>query len=275
VESLDNSQHPVGYEVSGPVVTITIDSPETRNALDEKLAHALAAALCRAERESGIEVLLLNARGRMFCPGADLGWLRPEEPGIEQRVDRVLAVLNPAVVQLRRMPAIVVAAVHGAVAGGGIGLLTMADLVIASANTRFNLAYTKIGATPDLGTTWHLPRLIGERRALELMLLSDEFDAARARELGLVNFVVPAERFDDEVKRLVERIARGSRGAQEAVKRLVHGAASASLDAQLESERREMLAAAVRDEFLAGVLKARAKSSATKTTDAGTDEAGR
>jgi 2-(1,2-epoxy-1,2-dihydrophenyl)acetyl-CoA isomerase len=173
------------------------------------------------------------------------------------------------------MPAVVVAAVQGAVAGGGIGLLTMADLVIASSNTKFNLAYTKIGATPDLGTTWHLPRLIGERRALELMLLSDEFDAARAHELGLVNFVVPAERFDAEVKRLVERIARGSRGAQEAVKRLVYGASSASLDAQLESERREMLAATVRDDFLAGVLKAQAKPSASKTTDAGTDETGR
>lgn len=259
---MSDSQRPVGYEASGPVVTITLDSPETRNALDDKVAQALAVALRRAEHEPDIKVLLLNARGKMFCPGADLGWLRPGEPGIEQRVDSVLAALNPVVARLRAMPAIVVAAVHGAVAGGGVGLVTMADLVIAADNTKFKLAYTKIGGTPDLGTTWHLPRLLGERRAMELLLLSDDFSAARAYELGLVNFIAPAARFDEDVKRLVDRLVRGAASAQKAVKRLTYAASSSSLEQQLEMERREMLAAAIRQEFAAGVRAVKERRSA-------------
>jgi 2-(1,2-epoxy-1,2-dihydrophenyl)acetyl-CoA isomerase len=189
------TSHGVIYRSTGRVATITLDNPATRNALDGETINSLAAAFTRLEDEPELRVVLIRANGRMFCPGADLGWLKPGEPGMAQRMDSVLTALNPAVVRVRRLPAIVVAAVHGAVAGGGLGLMNAADLVIASDDTKFNLAYTRIGGTPDLGATWYLPRLLGERRAMELLLLSEGFDAQRARELGLVNFVVPAADF--------------------------------------------------------------------------------
>jgi 2-(1,2-epoxy-1,2-dihydrophenyl)acetyl-CoA isomerase len=247
------SGHPVSYQSVGSVVTITIDSPATRNALDEQVVDALAEVFLRLEQEPRLEVVLIRARGKMFCPGADLAWLRPGEPGMEQRMDAVLAALNPAMVRLRRLPAIIVAAVHGAVAGGGVGLMNLADLVVASDDTRFNLAYTRIGGTPDLGATWYLPRLVGERRAMELLLLSDSFDAHRALALGLVNFVVPATEFAREVDLLVERLARGPAGAYATVKRLSYGAFHSSLEDQLEAERRELVAAGSRWEFKEGV----------------------
>jgi 2-(1,2-epoxy-1,2-dihydrophenyl)acetyl-CoA isomerase len=250
---MNTTSQPVAYEAAGPVVTITLDSPATRNALDGRIIAALADAFLRLEQEPGLRVALLRANGRMFCPGADLGWLRPGETGMADRMDSVLATLHPALLRLRCLPAIVVAAVHGPVAGGGIGLMNLADLVIAADDATFSLAYTRIGGTPDLGATWHLPRLIGERRALELLLLSDGFDARRAQELGLVNFVVPAAEFVGAVDRLVERLAHGPAGAYATVKRLSYGAFDASLDEQLEAERRAIVAAADGWEFREGV----------------------
>jgi 2-(1,2-epoxy-1,2-dihydrophenyl)acetyl-CoA isomerase len=179
----------------------------------------------------------------MFCPGADLEWLRPLEEGAEQRIDELLPRLNPLLAHLRELPMIVVAAVHGAVAGGGLGLMNAADIVIASSETKFNLAYSRIGATPDLGATFYLPRLIGERRAMELMLLSDSFDAARARELGLVNFVASQETFDAEVDHLVKRLLDGPSEAHASIKRMIYAPTVSDLALQHEAERRNLLAA--------------------------------
>jgi 2-(1,2-epoxy-1,2-dihydrophenyl)acetyl-CoA isomerase len=125
--------------------------------------------------------------------------------------------------------------------------------VIAADDTMFNLAYTRIGATPDLGLTWHLPRLVGERRALELMLLCDVFRAERAREIGLVNLVVPAADFAREVESLIDRLARGPARAYAAVKRLSYAALDTPLGTQLSAERCELLAAIAGPEFREGM----------------------
>src|SRR5690606_29114874 len=127
----------------------------------------------------------------------------------------------------------VVTAVHGSVAGGGLGLMNAADLVLAASNTKFSLAYSRIGATPDLGASFYLPRLLGERRAMELLLLSEPFDAQRAVELGLVNFVVPHQHFDEETDALVKRLLGGPPQAFSSIKRLVYGAHEALLHDQL------------------------------------------
>lgn len=243
----------VSLVIEGGLATITLDSAETRNALSGRFNDALVTALKRLLDAPDIRVALIRANGKMFCPGADLGWLQPEVPGAVDRIDGVLNTLNPLLVELRAAPFIVIAAVHGAVAGGGFGLMNMADLVIASDDTRFNTAYTRIAATPDLGATWWLPRLVGERRALELLLLAEGFDAARAQAMGLVNFVVPAASFDVEVEALVARLVSGPRSAQGAVKRLVYQAASCGLAAQLQWEREALLCAARGAEFAEGV----------------------
>jgi len=243
----------VVYERKGSVVTLTLDSPEDRNALHAQRLEALLGFFARLAAEPALKVVLIRARGPMFCPGADLGGLRPSEPGTDARLDTSLSTLGAALLRLRELPAVVVAAVHGAVAGGGLGLMNLADLVIASEDTKFSLAYARIGATPDFGVSHHLTRLVGERRALELLLLSESFDAKRARELGLVNISVPAVDFEREVERLTQRLARGPAGSHAAIKRLVRAAHANGLAAQLDAERRELVAAARGAEFGEGV----------------------
>lgn len=247
------SEPAVTLRVADGVATLTLNSPATRNAIDGRLTDALLGAVDALARRPDLRVAVIRAAGPMFCPGASMGWLRPDEPGMPERVDALLGQLNPMLLRLCELPAVIVAAVHGAVAGGGLGLMNLADLVIAAEDTKFNLAYCSIGATPDLGASYHLPRLVGERRAMELMLLSEGFGAARARELGLVNFVVPAASFEQEVDRLVARLAAGAAGAHAAIKRLTYCSLGSTLHGQLEAERAEIVAAAAGGEFSEGV----------------------
>ncbi|MCY1202199.1 1,2-epoxyphenylacetyl-CoA isomerase [compost metagenome] len=249
----DTGAPAVSLTIEDGLATITLDSAATRNALGGRLNDDLASVLAQVLDAEGVRVAVIRANGPMFCPGADLGWLQPEQPGAPERIDGVLDALNPLFARLRASPVIVVAAVHGAVAGGGLGLLNVADLVIAAHSTRFNTAYTRIAATPDLGATYWLPRLAGERRALELLLLTDGFDAARAQALGLVNFVVPAASFDQDVNKLVRRLLAGPPGAFAAVKRLVYQAHDNDLATHLHHERHQLVAAAGQPEFAEGV----------------------
>lgn len=243
----------VSLEIRDGLATVTLNSPATRNALGGRLNDDLASALAEVLDARDVRVAVIRATGPMFCPGADLAWLQPEQPGAPARIEGVLDALNPLFARLRASPMIVVAAVHGAVAGGGLGLLNVADLVIAAHSTRFNTAYTRIAATPDLGATYWLPRLAGERRALELLLLTDGFDAVRAQALGLVNFVVPAGSFDLEVDKLLRRLLAGPPDAFAAVKQLVYQAHDNDLATHLHHERQRLVAAAAQPEFAEGV----------------------
>lgn len=247
--------HPptVSLEIDSGLARLCLDSPANRNALDGRNIEQLMAAIDQVARTPSVQVLLICARGAMFCPGADMGWLRPAEAGFSERIESLLAPFNAALERLRTLPAIVVTAVHGSVAGGGLGLMNVADLVLAAGNTKFSLAYSRIGATPDLGASFYLPRLLGERRAMELLLLSEPFDAQRAVEIGLVNFVVPPERFDEKTDALVKRLLGGPPQALSAIKRLVYGAHEVSLHDQLAREADCLVAATRGTEFREGI----------------------
>jgi 2-(1,2-epoxy-1,2-dihydrophenyl)acetyl-CoA isomerase len=126
--------------------------------------------------------------------------------------------------------------VHGAVAGAGVSLLAAADLAIAAADTKFTLAYSKIATSPDGGSTYFLPRIVGMRKTLELMMLSDTFDAATALDMGLVNWVVPASDLAAETAKLARRLANGPTVAYGEGKALVNRTFDRSLAAQLDAE---------------------------------------
>lgn len=244
---------PLTLVVERGIATVTLDNAAARNAIDQRSSNALIDAIDRIADDPSVRVVLFRANGPMFCPGASMAFLAPDEPGMAERIDTLLTALNPALAKLRALDVVVVTAVHGAVVGGGLGYLNMADLVVAAQSTKFSLAYSRIGATPDLGATWYLPRMLGERRALELLLLSDGFDAEHAQALGLVNFVFPDAEFEAETARLVERLRAGAAGSFGAIKRLVRQAHDNKLAEQLDAERREIVEAARGMEFGEGV----------------------
>jgi 2-(1,2-epoxy-1,2-dihydrophenyl)acetyl-CoA isomerase len=147
-----------------------------------------------------------------------------------------------------------VAALHGPVAGAGIGMALNADIGIAADNAVFTMAYIGIATIPDGGSTYLLPRVVGRRKALELAMLSEPIDAATALDLGMVNRVVPAEELDAEVTKMAERFAKGPTTAYANTKALInHSLESASMADHLSAEHAAFLRCAVKDDFAEGV----------------------
>lgn len=220
------------------IAAITLNSPDNFNALDEHMLGELADATHDIDGRGGVRVVVLRGAGRAFCAGGDIA--RFAQAG-ENTHDFILSLGPPirTVVQwLRRTPAITVAAVNGAVAGGGLGLMLACDVAIASEQAAIAVAYARLGTSPDAGASYFLSRLVGYRKALELYLMSDRLDANTAKALGLINFTASPATFDAEVEALVGRIAGGPARAHAAAKRLFRQAPETSLDQHLDDEIR-------------------------------------
>ena len=243
---------PIRFEVSGGVAVLTLDRPATLNAIDADFARALGAAIGRAEVTDGVRALVLRGAGSAFCAGGDVSKFNGREPHADV-AGRAMFHFHPAVLKLASARLPTVAAVHGAVAGAGIGLMLACDFVVAAANARFTLAYPKIGATIDGGASWFLPRLVGLRKAKELTMLSEHFDATMAEKLGLVNRVVAVEAFDEETAAFARKLAAGPTAAYATIKQLLGASFERGLAEQLDAERTAFVDMASSTDFSEGL----------------------
>lgn len=239
------------------VLQIVLNRPEVLNAANRELIAELAGAAAEAAEDDTARVVLLRGAGSHFCAGGDVnmfGELISLEP--EARATALHGIvdqLKPTLIALRRMPKPVVAGVQGAAAGFGLSLVLAADLAIAAEDAVFASGYIHLGTSPDGGMTMTLPRIVGLKRAAELMFLGDRFDAQRALELGLVNRVVPAAALDAEATALATRLANGPTHAYGRTKRLLEGSMGQLLDSQLQRETESFAACAATEEFVEGV----------------------
>lgn len=224
------------YSVADGVATVTLNRPQVLNALDAQMIGELRAACERAEHDASARAVVLRGAGQAFLAGGDVAFFRANLARMPALVREGGAELSRVILALRRTPKPVLASVHGAVAGAGVSLMAAADLAIAAEGTKFTVAYSKIGTSPDGGSTYLLPRLIGARRAIELMLLSDAFDAQTALKVGLVNWVIGAEKLGAETEAIARRLALGPTLAFGEIKRLVNESPDQTLAAQLEIE---------------------------------------
>ena len=238
------SQDPVRCELDGPVARVTLQRPDAANAIDLALARALHAAALRCDEDRAVRVVLLLAEGKMFCGGGDLVSFEQAGSGRSALIKEITTYLHAAVALFARMRAPVVAAVNGAAAGAGLALVAAADLALASDQAKFTLAYTRAGLTPDGSSTWFLPRLLGARRTLELMLTNRVLSAEEAAAWGLVNRVVPAASLRAEAEGLARELAAGATEAFGATKRLLLLSGSQGLESQMELEARAIADAA-------------------------------
>lgn len=234
----------------GALVRLTLNRPEALNALDVDMANALLAACRDLHADAGVRAVLIEGAGRAFAAGGDLAAMRADPVPV---AGALIGTLHEALRLLAALDAPVVAALHGAVAGAGLSLAAAADLAIAAEGTKFNLAYVNIGTSCDLGATWSLPRLVGLRRALEIALLGDSFDAAQALHLGLVNRVVPRERLAGEAEALARRLANGPTQALGRMKRLMRTSFERDFAGQLDAERAAFLECAATPDFAEGL----------------------
>ena len=194
-----SEESPVLVDVTQGVATITLNRPQVLNALNTALSDGLVAALERCESDAAIRAVVIRGAGDAFMAGGDIGYFQQKlveyaadksafEPVIRALVGRAQLLALPC--QENSWP--VIASVHGGCAGFGLSLMLAADLAIAADNAKFTLAYIHLATVPvDGGASFHLPRIVGQKRAAEIALLGGRFGAEDAERWGLVNKVVP------------------------------------------------------------------------------------
>jgi len=241
----------------GPVATLTLNRPEQLNTLDFALVDAMIAAAAEVAADTSLRVVVLRGAGKHFMAGGDLKTFAGEltKPPAQRNADfqALINRLHSAVEALHRMPHPVVCGVQGAVAGFGLSLMNASDLVIAADSAYFASAYRNIALTADGGGSWSLPRIVGMRRAMEIMLLAERFDAAQALSWGLVNRVVPAAELDAAVAAVVRNLVDAPLLAVRNARRLLRESLGRSLSEQLAAEAASFGACAATPDFAEGI----------------------
>ncbi|MEZ0603110.1 enoyl-CoA hydratase/isomerase family protein [Paraburkholderia sp. IW21] len=243
----------LNFDATTGIARLAFDRPEVLNALDVPLARALNERVQGLAQQAGVRCVVLSGNGRAFMAGGDLARFADDFDHADVVVDELLDALHPAILTLRQLDAPVLASVHGAVAGAGLSLMAGCDLVLAAQGTRFVMAYDRVGASPDCGGTYDLPRLLGGRRAAQFYLFGETLSSEEALAIGLVNQVVAADALAAMTHEWATRIAAGPTRAYGNYRRLVQQTWASSLTDQLERERASFKAATRTRDFRAGV----------------------
>jgi 2-(1,2-epoxy-1,2-dihydrophenyl)acetyl-CoA isomerase len=247
------SRQPVHLDIQGSIATLTLDDPARLNPLSRALVLGALDAVQTVRDDKSVRVLVLRGAGRGFCTGADLSdfpvpGTEPEgTPSASQIVDELLReAANPLALALRELPVPVLASVHGAVAGGGVGLALAADVVVAAKSAFFYLPFVPaLGLVPDLGGVWYMLRALGPARTAALTLLGDRLGAQQAADWGLIWACVDDDELAGETSKLAARLAALPPHGIGEVRALLQQAAGNGLAAQLDYERgrqRELMA---------------------------------
>lgn len=239
------------------IATLTMNRPEARNALSMEMRTQLCDALHDVEVDSSVRCVVLKGAGDHFMAGGDVKGMGEsiKKPPEEIRKEFILRIhdLHPIMFAMRRMPKPVIASCRGAAAGAGVSVALACDLVIAGEDAFFTLAYCKIGTSPDGSSSFHLPRAVGIKKAMEIALLGDRFDAQAAKDMGMINFVVPNDELDSETEQLASRLASGPTHVYGNTKALFYRSLESEFESQLQAEAEYFSDCASRADFREGV----------------------
>ncbi|HXH13124.1 MAG TPA: enoyl-CoA hydratase-related protein [Alphaproteobacteria bacterium] len=250
-------------DVRDHIATLTLNRPEAYNAINTQLAQELLEATTTLDEDPAVRCVVVTGAGRAFCAGGDVKEFHDRLPQIGTHLKRLTGLLHGAVSRLARMPKPVVAAVNGAVAGGGMGLMLACDLSYAVETATLTMAYTRIGANPDGSSTFWLPRLLGVRRALELIYTNRMLSAHEACAWGLLNGVVATDKFPDEVYAIARQLAQGPTLAYGRAKKLCYAGLNDGLETHMEHEARDIAASGNSADFREGIAAFIAKRAPT------------
>lgn len=234
-EAMRFGSETVGLEIAGGIARLTLERPDAANAIDLDVAQGLCGAASELAARDDVRVVVLSSGGKLFCAGGDLGWMQAQDdPAAGLHV--LATALHKAIEGFAALDAPVVARVHGAAAGAGMSLVLGADLAVASTKASFTMAYTSVGLSPDGGSSYLLPRLVGQRRATEIILTNRRVGAEEAERIGMITRAVEPEALDDAVEALAASLAAGPTSSYGAAKRLFATTWTASMHDQLADE---------------------------------------
>jgi 2-(1,2-epoxy-1,2-dihydrophenyl)acetyl-CoA isomerase len=242
-------------EMRGAIGVLTLNRPDRLNALNVQVASDFKAAVSEA-MERGARVIVLTGAGRAFSAGGDLRAMQEiaqHDGRAEAFFDEPLRLLNEAILLIRKTPVPFIAAVNGVASGGGCNLALACDLVIAAESAKFNQAFIKIGLTPDCGGTFILPRLVGWKRATELMFTGDLITAEAAAQMGMINSVAPDDELMNKVMGMAERLAQAPTAAIARIKMMLEASVVNDYGSQLDLERETQIESGKTRDFVEGV----------------------
>ena len=235
---------PVLLTSHGNIAEVTINRPEAYNAFDKRLLFQLAGHLTTLSADPAVRGVVITGRGKAFCAGGDLKYTVNHRAGAAAAFHELAAQFHLAVIEIRRMPKPVVAAVHGVAAGGGFSLALACDFRVLETGATLRQAYTSSGLSIDGGGTFMLPRLVGLARALEIAAFDEPIVADKALEWGLATRVVPTGESLIAAIELAGNVGRRSLNSFAFSKRLLTDSFETAFEKRLEQERRLLSAAA-------------------------------
>jgi len=230
------SYETVEYSVAENIGWIRLNRPDNGNALNEQMALDLMDVAWKCAHDDNVRVVVLTSNGKAFSFGGDLNSFVAQGENLAQHLKDVTVSLHEAIIRFVKMKKPVLVAVNGTAAGAGMSLSMMGDFVIATKNSKFTMAYTNIGLTPDGSGSYFLPRIVGARRAIELTLTDRILSADEAQDWGIVNKVVSEENFSSEVEQLANQLAAGPIHAYGEAKSLIYNSFDETLESQLSNE---------------------------------------
>ena len=224
------------YAVEGGVATITLNRPDVLNALNPALLTHLRESLLNAKYDDNVRAVILTGAGRAFCAGADIGGMQGQSNRPRDSEQGLREIYHPLVLTIRNMGKPFVAAVNGSAAGAGMSFALACDVILAGESASFLQAFSKIGLVPDCGSTWFLPRMVGDQRARAMALLAEKIPARDALAYGMVWKVHADDQLMAEAKKTAAYLASMPTQAYGMIKQLFSASANNSFGEQLEAE---------------------------------------
>jgi 2-(1,2-epoxy-1,2-dihydrophenyl)acetyl-CoA isomerase len=228
------------FERMGAVAKLTLNRPTAANAIDLRLARELMRAAIECDADDSIRCVLLTGTGRFFCAGGDVRSFADAGASLASLLKEITGHFHMAIARFVRMNKPFLIAVNGIAAGAGFSLALLGDLLLAARNAQFTAAYSALGLSSDGGLSWTLPRLVGLRRAQEILLTNRTLSAEEAANWGLITRVVDAESISSEALRLAQELADGPTAAYGTLRNLLLRSGETSLEAHLETESRAL-----------------------------------
>lgn len=243
----------LAFSLDNGLARITLNRPDAANGLDMQMSKELLQVSYLCVSDPAVRAVLLNANGKMFCAGGDLNGFVVNRPNLRASVKELTTYLHAAVANFARMRAPLVVAVNGAAAGAGFSLALIGDIVLAGASAKFTMAYTAAGLVPDGSSSYVLPRVVGLRRAQELMLTNRRLTAAEAQDWGIVTRVVEDAELAAEADKVARQLASGPTRAFGHVRKLLLKTFDNTLETQMEEESAAIADAACAPDGIEGV----------------------
>jgi len=248
----------IRFEKKEFIARITLNRPESLNALNGTLCSELLDAIKKCGWDKEIRAVVLTGAGKAFCSGGDVHMIRKflkdyphDDPG--KIIEEIVTPIHQIVLAIREIKKPLIGAINGICSGGGVGLALACDILVAAESARIHVPNINIGLVPDGGNSFLLTQRLGRYKAAELMFTGNPLDALEAHKLGIFNRVVPADNLVSEAQRLAERLTHGPGFAIGMAKSMLNKAVSGNLETQLELEKEGVITCAGTREFKEGI----------------------